>query len=103
MGLLYGLHVTDLGPYRAIRAHWMPRLATFQPELILISAGFDAHVEDDMASLNLLEQDFAWVTREITVRDLLVHRSGLGLGQGDLLGWPPSTRRWSKTTSSSWA
>ncbi len=33
-----------------------------------------------------------WVTREITVRDLLVHRSGLGLGQGDLLGWPPSTR-----------
>lgn len=33
-----------------------------------------------------------WVTREIRVRDLLVHRSGLGLGQGDLLGWPPSTR-----------
>jgi len=33
-----------------------------------------------------------WVTREITVRDLLVHRSGLGLGEGDLLGWPPSTR-----------
>lgn len=32
-----------------------------------------------------------WVTREISVRDLLVHRSGLGLGQGDLLGWPPST------------
>jgi CubicO group peptidase (beta-lactamase class C family) len=37
----------------------------------------------------------AWVTREITVRDLLVHRSGLGLGQGDLLYWPESnvTRR----------
>ncbi len=33
-----------------------------------------------------------WVTREITVRDLLVHRSGLGLGQGDLLGWPKSDR-----------
>lgn len=33
-----------------------------------------------------------WVTNEITVRDLLVHRSGLGLGQGDLLGWPPSDR-----------
>ena len=32
-----------------------------------------------------------WVTREITVRDLLVHRSGLGLGAGDLLWWPPST------------
>jgi CubicO group peptidase (beta-lactamase class C family) len=36
-----------------------------------------------------------WVTREITIRDLLVHRSGLGLGQGDLLYWPESnvTRR----------
>jgi CubicO group peptidase (beta-lactamase class C family) len=31
-----------------------------------------------------------WVTREITVRDILVHRSGLGLGQGDLMSWPPS-------------
>lgn len=39
--------------------------------------------------------DFAmydpWVTREITVRDLLVHRSGLGLGAGDLMFWPPTT------------
>ncbi len=39
--------------------------------------------------------DFAmydpWVTRELTVRDLLVHRSGLGLGAGDLLWWPSST------------
>lgn len=32
-----------------------------------------------------------WVTRQITVRDLLVHRSGLGLGAGDLMFWPPST------------
>jgi CubicO group peptidase (beta-lactamase class C family) len=32
-----------------------------------------------------------FVTREITIRDLLVHRSGLGLGEGDLLLWPPST------------
>ncbi len=32
-----------------------------------------------------------WVTRELTVRDLLVHRSGLGLGAGDLLWWPAST------------
>ena len=32
-----------------------------------------------------------FVTREITVRDLLVHRSGLGLGAGDLLWWPAST------------
>ncbi len=32
-----------------------------------------------------------WVTRQITIRDLLVHRSGLGLGAGDLLWWPPTT------------
>jgi CubicO group peptidase (beta-lactamase class C family) len=32
-----------------------------------------------------------WVTQHITIRDLLVHRSGLGLGAGDLLWWPPST------------
>ena len=40
-------------------------------------------------------RDFAlsdpFVTRELTIRDLLVHRSGLGLGAGDLLWWPPST------------
>ena len=34
-----------------------------------------------------------YVTRELTIRDLLVHRSGLGLGAGDLLWWPPSTYR----------
>jgi CubicO group peptidase (beta-lactamase class C family) len=33
----------------------------------------------------------AWVTRQLTVRDLLVHRSGLGLGAGDLMFWPPTT------------
>jgi CubicO group peptidase (beta-lactamase class C family) len=32
-----------------------------------------------------------WVTQQLTIRDLLVHRSGLGLGAGDLLWWPPST------------
>lgn len=54
----------------AVETHWLPKLETFQPELILISAGFDAHVEDDMASLCLVEQDFAWVTREIkTIAD----------------------------------
>jgi len=49
----------------AIEMHWLPRLETFKPELILISAGFDAHIEEDMANLSLVEQDFAWVTHEI--------------------------------------
>ncbi|MRR50725.1 MAG: histone deacetylase family protein [Rhodocyclaceae bacterium] len=44
---------------------WMPRLKEFKPELILISAGFDAHYEDDMGNLGLLESDYAWVTEQL--------------------------------------
>lgn len=44
---------------------WLPRLRAFQPEMIFISAGFDAHYEDDMASLGLVESDYAWVTDQI--------------------------------------
>lgn len=43
----------------------LPRLRSFKPELILISAGFDAHYEDDMASMGLLESDYAWVTEQL--------------------------------------
>ena len=49
----------------AVNSHWLPKLHEFQPELVLISAGFDAHVEDDMASVCLTEQDYKWVTTEI--------------------------------------
>ena len=59
---------TDGQAFRtAIESHWLPKLESFQPELILISAGFDAHIEDDMANLQLVDQDFAWVTGEIKV------------------------------------
>ena len=44
---------------------WLPRLREFAPEMIYISAGFDAHYEDDMASLGLLESDYAWVTEQL--------------------------------------
>ena len=44
---------------------WMPRLREFAPELLFISAGFDAHYEDDMASLGLVDADYAWVTEQI--------------------------------------
>lgn len=43
----------------------LPRIREFEPELILISAGFDAHRADDMAGLNLLEFDYAWMTKEL--------------------------------------
>jgi acetoin utilization deacetylase AcuC-like enzyme len=46
----------------AITQHWLPALESFKPELLLISAGFDAHRDDDMAMLNLTEPDYVWVT-----------------------------------------
>jgi len=48
-----------------IEAAWMPRLEEFKPELIVISAGFDAHREDDMGQLGLVENDYAWITSRI--------------------------------------
>ena len=44
---------------------WMPRLVSFKPQMVFISAGFDAHYEDDMASLGLLESDYIYVTQQI--------------------------------------
>ena len=43
----------------------LPRLEKFAPELILISAGFDAHHRDPLASINLRGEDFSWVTRKV--------------------------------------
>ena len=43
----------------------LPRLEAFRPEMIFVSAGFDAHREDDMAMLRLTEADYAWVSTEI--------------------------------------
>lgn len=46
----------------AVTEQWLPALVHFQPQLIFISAGFDAHREDDMGGLALREADYAWVT-----------------------------------------
>ena len=46
----------------AINEKWLPALELFQPQLLLISAGFDAHWEDDMGGLTLREKDYLWVT-----------------------------------------
>ncbi len=46
-----------------IEANWMPRLEDFRPQMIFISAGFDAHREDDLGQLGLVEADYAWITR----------------------------------------
>lgn len=44
---------------------WLPRLRAFAPQMILVSAGFDAHGEDDLGSMRLSEKDFAWVTEQL--------------------------------------
>jgi acetoin utilization deacetylase AcuC-like enzyme len=49
----------------AVRKHWLPALDEHRPELILFSAGFDAHREDPLAGLAFSEDDYAWVTREL--------------------------------------
>ncbi|MDD4977849.1 MAG: histone deacetylase family protein [Gallionella sp.] len=48
----------------AVTEHWLPALERFQPEMVFISAGFDAHRDDDMAMMGLVEADYAWVTAE---------------------------------------
>ncbi len=48
-----------------ISEQWLPALEQFKPQAIFISAGFDAHIEDPLAGLALMDNDFAWITREI--------------------------------------
>ena len=50
---------------RALEADWLPALDRHQPDLLLISAGFDAHRDDPLAGLNLDEADYRWVTELI--------------------------------------
>lgn len=50
---------------QAFTQDWLPALHAFQPELILVSAGFDAHLEDEMAHLKWHEQDYAWIGTQL--------------------------------------
>ncbi len=55
-----GMEIREL-----VEQEWIPRLEAFRPEMIFISAGFDAHREDDMGQLGMVEQDYAWITGRI--------------------------------------
>jgi acetoin utilization deacetylase AcuC-like enzyme len=48
-----------------IETHWLPRLEAFRPQMIFVSAGFDAHREDPLGQLGLVEADYAWITRRL--------------------------------------
>ena len=59
----------------AVTERWLPALEAHRPEIIYISAGFDAHREDPLAGLKLTEADYAWVTRELVA---VANRHGRG-------------------------
>jgi CubicO group peptidase (beta-lactamase class C family) len=92
-----GFGVRKLGEAAAVDAQTLFGIAsntkafTATALALLVEEGkieWDAPVIDYLPWFQLSDP---YVTRELTVRDLLVHRSGLGLGAGDLLWWPPST------------
>jgi acetoin utilization deacetylase AcuC-like enzyme len=49
----------------AVTDAWIPALEEFAPELVVFSAGFDAHMEDDMAMLRFADADYGWVTQQV--------------------------------------
>lgn len=49
----------------AVERQWLPRLDEFKPQMIFVSAGFDAHREDELGQLGLVEDDYAWITRQL--------------------------------------
>ena len=50
---------------QALERHWLPALDAFKPQMMLISAGFDAHREDLLGGLALVEEDYDWLTRQL--------------------------------------
>jgi len=49
----------------AVTDHWLPALERFAPEMVFVSAGFDAHMDDDMSGVGLTDADYQWVTERI--------------------------------------
>ena len=50
---------------KAVTDIWLPALDKFKPEMIFVSAGFDAHRDDEMAQLQLIDEDYVWITQQI--------------------------------------
>jgi acetoin utilization deacetylase AcuC-like enzyme len=50
---------------RLVNEHWLPALHAFKPQMIFISAGFDAHRDDDLGQMGLVEADYAWITQQV--------------------------------------
>jgi CubicO group peptidase (beta-lactamase class C family) len=89
-----GHGVREIGRPEAVDANTIFQIASLTKAFtaaaigILLDEGklhWDDRVIDYLPDFRMYD---AWVTREFTIRDLLTHRSGLGLGAGDLLFWP---------------
>ncbi len=55
-----GMEVREL-----VMHEWLPRLEAYRPEMIFVSAGFDAHRDDELGQMGLVENDYAWITQQI--------------------------------------
>jgi CubicO group peptidase (beta-lactamase class C family) len=95
--LTRGYGVKKLGEFNPVDEHTLFGIASNTKAFTATALGLlveEGKVEWDAPVIRYLpwfQLSDPYVTREITIRDLLVHRSGLGLGAGDLLWWPPST------------
>ena len=49
----------------AVQRQWLPALEEFKPQMLFVSAGFDAHREDDLGQMGLVEADYEWITRQL--------------------------------------
>ncbi len=49
----------------AVETHWLPALRRFEPQMLFVSAGFDAHRDDDMAGLGFSDDDYRWISGQI--------------------------------------
>jgi len=68
---------------RAFEAYWLPALEEFEPQLLLISAGFDAHRDDLLGGLALVEDDYVWMTRELmTIAARFAHQRIVSMLEG---------------------
>jgi acetoin utilization deacetylase AcuC-like enzyme len=54
----------------AVETQWLPALTGFRPQMIFVSAGFDAHRDDDMSNVSLLDDDYRWVS------ELIIEQAG---------------------------
>ncbi|WP_374433816.1 histone deacetylase family protein [Inhella sp.] len=65
LNLPFPAHTGSQEIREAIRAHWLPALERYKPEMLFISAGFDAHQLDPLGLLRLTEVDYAWITEQL--------------------------------------